>query len=115
MPLWLTEDAVLRCDHAGSGKVKGFNPAQRWVRIERRRVLIRPDPERRSFDQGCIMKPPQFKPCGLTLAVTSGYSSLVRIDGHPVCLGTVTGMTEGFPPAPYRVHDPAQRLVGAGV
>jgi hypothetical protein len=111
--LWLTEDAVIRCDHAGTGKVTGYSPAQSWVTIANRRVLIRPDPVGRTID-GCIMKPPQVpKQCTLTTAVTKGYSAWVRINRQPVCLSSVIGMTDGVPPTNYRVHDPAQKLVAA--
>jgi hypothetical protein len=110
--LWLTEDAKLRCDHAGSGKVTGFKPAQSWVTIAGRRVLVDPDPEGRTMN-GCIMKPPEFLPCSKTLKVTSGYSRWVKVDAHAVCLSTVVGLTLANPQTQYRVYDPAQVLVGA--
>jgi len=110
--LWLTEDATLRCDHAGSGKVDGFAPAQSWVTVARRRVLIDPDPEGRPMS-GCIMKPPEFLPCSTTLKVTSGYSTWVKIDRRGVCLSSVVGLTLANPQTNYSVYDPAQQLVGA--
>jgi hypothetical protein len=110
--LWLTEDAKLRCDHAGSGKVTGFAPAQSWVTIDHRRVLIKRDPEGRSMS-GCMMKPPNFLPCSKTLKVTKGYSTWVRIDARPVCLSSVVGLTLANPQTKYRVFDPAQQLVAA--
>lgn len=110
--LWLTEDATLRCDHGGSGKVNGFAPAQSWVTIHRRRVLVDPDPERRPMS-GCMMKPPDFLPCSKTLKVTAGYSKWIRIDRHAVCLSSVVGLTLANPQTNYRVYDPAQQLVGA--
>jgi hypothetical protein len=93
--------------------VNGFSPRQGWVRIERRRVLVRPDTIGRPFDNGCILKPPQAKPCTSTLNVKSGHSQLVRIDDRPVCLSNLTGLTDGLPQTTYRVHRPGQRLVGA--
>jgi hypothetical protein len=111
--LLITEDAVMRCDHAGSGKVNGFAPAQSWVTIERRRVLVEPDPEQRPFDNGCMMKPPDFLPCSRTLKVTAGYSTYIKIDDRAVCLSTVVGLTLANPQTKYRVYDPAQQLVGA--
>ncbi len=110
--LWLIEDAKLRCDHSGTGRVTGFSPLQSWVTIGRRRVLVEPDPEGRPMS-GCIMKPPEFLPCSTTLKVTSGYSTWLKIDGHAVCLSSVVGLTLANPQTNYRVYDPAQQLVGA--
>jgi hypothetical protein len=110
--LWITEDATLKCDHAGSGKVTSFAPFQGWVTIRNRRVLVQPDPEGRPMS-GCIMQPPEFLPCSSTLVVTAGYSTWIRIDGHPVCLSTVVGLTLANPQTNYRVYDPAQQLVEA--
>ena len=43
-----------------------------------------------------------------------GYSDLLRIDGHRVCLDPVTGRTDGVPAIfHYLVRDPGQRLVGS--
>lgn len=110
--LWITEDANLRCDHAGSARITGFAPWQSWVTIARRRVLIEPDPEARPMS-GCIMNPPQFLPCSTSLKVTAGYSTWIRIDSHAVCLSSVVGLTLANPQTNYRVYDPAQQLVGA--
>jgi len=54
-----------------------------------------------------------MKPCLTTLAVRDGYSNLVRIDQHRVCLDTVTGLTDGTPPGivVYTVRDPGQPFV----
>lgn len=108
---WMTEDATVVCAHQ-PGNVRGFSPAQKWVTVERRKVLVRPDPVGRPID-GCPNVPPMGRPCLTTLAVTRGYSTLVRIDGRAVCLDTVTGMTDGVAPVPYRVRNPAQQLVDA--
>jgi hypothetical protein len=110
--LWITEDATLRCDHAGSARVTSFFPLQSWVTIGHRRVLVDPDPEGRPMS-GCIMNPPQFLPCSTTLKVTAGYSTWIRVDSHGVCLSSVVGLTLANPQTNYRVHDPAQQLVGA--
>jgi hypothetical protein len=109
----LTEDALLLCDHGGQ-----VRPAvrQSWVTIHRRRVLVATDPEDRSIS-GCPNRNVflALVPCTTTLRVTRGYSSFVRIDGHPVCLDTVTGLTDGTPPGTvtYTVKDPGQTLVGS--
>jgi hypothetical protein len=109
----LTEDALLLCDHGGQ-----VHPVERqsWVTINRRRVLVQDDPENRSIS-GCPNTNPLLgiKPCTSSLAVTRGYSAFLRIDGHPICLDAVTGLTDGTPPGlvKYTVKNPGQTLVGS--
>lgn len=109
----LTEDALLLCDHAGQVKIAA---TQSWVTINKRKVLVQADPEKRSIS-GCPNTNPLLglKPCTNTLVVTKGYSEFVKIDGHPICLDTVTGMTDGTPPGTvkYTVKNPGQTLVGS--
>lgn len=109
----LTLDAVLPCRHA-SGLVK-LVPSQDWVTIEGRAVLLRPDPEGRPI-AGCPNVGATIKPCTTTLPVEQGYSSLVRVDGRPVCLDAVVGLTDGTPPGTvkYEVRSAGQGFVGAG-
>jgi hypothetical protein len=108
----LTLDAWLACAHAGK---MGLVNAQSWVTIESRPVLVRPDPEGRSIT-GCPNIGLGIKPCTLSLKVQEGYSDWVRIDGKPVCLDTVTGLTDGTPPGvvKYLVRAPGQSLVSEG-
>jgi hypothetical protein len=91
----LTLKAVLNCDHQ-SGLV-GLAARQQLVRIAGIPVLVETDPEQRPI-AGCPNVGPTIKPCTSTLAVRQGYSGLVRIQGHRVCLDTVTGLTDGTPP-----------------
>ncbi|EAR21760.1 hypothetical protein [Nitrococcus mobilis] len=106
----LTEDADLRCAHE-LGKVS-VDASQGWVRVEGRRVLVARDPERCTIS-GCPNYGPTIKPCTTTLAVRTGYSALVRIDGHRICLDTVIGLTDGTPPGTvqYQVRDSGQHFV----
>jgi hypothetical protein len=110
----LTEDALLLCDHGGTVHEE---VRQAWVTIEGRRVLVDNDPERRSIS-GCPNTNPflGLKPCTNTLPVIAGYSTFIKIDGHAVCLDTVTGLTDGTPPGTvkYTVKNPGQTLVGGG-
>lgn len=113
MMQWLTEDARLACDHGGGVKNQ---LSQDLVRINDRPVMVATDPEGRSIT-GCpnanvVMG---LKPCVTTLKVIEGYSALIRIDGHPVCLSTVRGLTDGTPPGTvnYKVLTPGQTLVEA--
>jgi hypothetical protein len=109
----LTEDALLLCDHGAA-----VHPAmaQSWVTVAQRRVLVAGDPENRSLS-GCPNRNVFLGliPCTTTLAVKQGYSSFVRIDGLPICLDTVSGLTNGTPPATvnYTVKNPGQTLVGS--
>lgn len=108
--LLLTQDAVLRCAHVMG--VVDIVATQKLVTIEGRRVLVEIDPEGRPI-KGCPNYGVGIKPCTHTLKVIEGYSNLLRIDGHRVCLQTVTGLTDGTPPGvvPYRVDTPGQKFV----
>jgi hypothetical protein len=103
----LTQDALLLCKH-GLGRV-ALAATQTWVTVEKRAVLLRPDPEGKAI-AGCPNVGPTIKPCTTTLAVDAGYSSFVRVDGRPICLDTVTGLTDGTPPGTvkYDVKNPGQ-------
>jgi hypothetical protein len=107
---WLTEDAKLVCKHE-LGVVKNVL-SQRLVTIATRPVMVQPDPEGRGIG-GCPNYGPTIKPCTLTLRVQAGYSDWVRIEGHPVCLDTITGFTDGTPPGlvKYIVRSPGQQWV----
>lgn len=109
---WLTDRAHLACKHAATSRV-GLQASQTWVTSERRPVLVRPDPEARPIS-GCTVVPaPGIYPCPATLSVQRGYSTWIRIDGRPLCLSTVIGLTAGNPQTQYEVRDPGQRLVRA--
>ncbi len=107
---WLTENAVLVCTHE-LGLVSN-ETSQNFVRIKGRRVLVARNPENRTI-VGCPNTGPAIKPCTKTLKVTRGYSALVRINGHNVCLSNVTGLTDGTPPGivAYKVRSAGQKLV----
>lgn len=52
------------------------------------------------------------KPCTVVVAVNPGSSSLrVTVDGRPVHLATLTGITDGVPPGVVTVIDPGQAAV----
>jgi hypothetical protein len=108
---FLTEKALLVCDHE-LGHVR-IAPRQSLVRIDGERVLVDDDPERRPI-KGCPNTSPLvgILPCRTTYRVEAGYSDLLRIDGHRVCLDPVTGRTDGVPPIfHYLVRRPGQSLV----
>ncbi len=113
--LILTEDALIGCAHDPPGTV-GLDPAQSWVTVSGRKVLIDPDPEGRPISK-CPNIGISIKPCQLTLRVEQGYSTFIRVGGRRVCLDTVVGKTDGTPPGVviYHVLKPGQAFVeGAG-
>lgn len=107
---WLTEDAVLVCDHELG--IVGISATQDLVTVNGRRVLVAVDPESRPI-VGCPNVGPTIKPCTSTLPVQQGYSDLIRIQGRRVCLDPVTGLTDGTPPGTvkYHVRNAGQALV----
>jgi hypothetical protein len=110
---FLTEKALIICEHE-LGRVR-IVPRQGFVRIDGERALVDDDPEKRPI-KGCPNTSPLvgILPCRTTLRVEAGYSDLLRIDGHRVCLDPVTGRTDGVPPIfHYLVRDPGQGLVGS--
>ena len=104
-------NGVMRCGH--DGKVANV-ASQTWVRVASSPVLVKPDPPGRTI-AGCPNISVNFKPCRHTLAVRSGYSTFIRVDGHAACLETVVGFTDGTPPGAvdYTVRDAGQTLVEA--
>lgn len=110
--LLLRDDALVVCTHE-LGKVS-LTASQRWVRVQGRPLLVAKDPEGRPIT-GCPNFTVVTKPCTSTLGVTVGYSDLIFIDGHPMCLDNVSGSTDGQGGAyRYKVNDPAQQLVAEG-
>jgi hypothetical protein len=111
MKKFLAENAKLVCAHE-LGRVVNV-PTQRWVTIRHRPVLVKSDPAMRPI-LGCPNVGATIKPCQLTLDVQAGYSDFIFIDHKPVCLDTVSGLTDGTPPGTikYKVNDPGQDLVG---
>lgn len=106
----LTDAALVTCDH-GSGVVTNAS-SQSLVSICGTRILVGNDPAHKGI-AGCPNVSATIKPCTSTLNVEQGKSSLVQINGKPVCLDTVVGGTDGTPPSitKYRVRSPGQTLV----
>lgn len=106
----LTDRAVLVCAHELG--IVGITATQSWVTIDGRPVLVEDNPENRPI-VGCPNVGPTIKPCLTTLVVKVGYSNLLRIGGHRICLDTVTGLTDGTPPGTvqYKVRSPGQEWV----
>jgi hypothetical protein len=111
--LFLTERAELVCKHGGKVKIE---PTQELVTIEGWKVLVDSNPENRTVS-GCPNYGATIKPCRNTLAVKTGYSEFLRIEGQRVCLDTVSGFTDGTPPGvvKYIVKTAGQDLVWEGL
>lgn len=106
----LRSDALMVCTHE-IGRVD-LVPSQRWVRVQGKPLLVKPDPVGRPIKM-CPNLTVVTKPCTATLRVQRGYSSFLSIDGTSICLDTVTGTTDGTGGMfSYKVNDPGQRLVG---
>jgi hypothetical protein len=107
---WLTENGALHCLHPGAGKVDVASGSH-FVRVNGARVNIKPNPLSRPIN-GC-MHPASTnsKPCSLTLTVNTGYSAFIYIGGKPICLESITGVTESIPPSMYKVSYPGQSMV----
>ena len=108
---WLTENGALHCLHPGAGKVD-IAAGSHFVRVNGAPVHIQPNPLARAIS-GC--KHPastNSKPCTATLSVdAAGYSVFIQIEGKPICLSSVVGITDSVPPSSYKVSYPGQALV----
>ena len=109
MKLAVTENARVVCAHFGKVQPR---PSQDLVRIEGNLPLVEPDPVGRDVSL-CPNAAPPMKKCAKTLSVREGYSTLVRVDGRPVVLDNLKGLTDGTPPGAveYLVAEPGQQLV----
>ena len=105
----LVESGTVRCGHDGLVANLASRP---WVRVNGSPVLVDNDPEGRAISR-CPNVGATMKPCARTLQVQTGYSTFVRVDGHAICLDTVTGLTDGTPPGgvKYTVRDAGQTFV----
>jgi hypothetical protein len=98
MMLFLTAGAAVQCAHGGRVQVM---PGQQLVTAGGSPVLCEPDLEGRPI-LGCAQPAtPSTKPCTTLVKTLPGSSSLrIRVAGRPVYLSTLSGITDGVPPAP---------------
>ncbi|WP_431267350.1 hypothetical protein [Dankookia sp. P2] len=116
---FLTEDALLKCDHGGT---VGLAPRQDWVRVAGRRVLVEDDLLGRPV-RACPMVTPTTPACARTVSIseTPSLSALVRVQTQGdrprrVYLDTATGHTDWarLSTVSFAVAEPGQSLVGTG-
>jgi hypothetical protein len=109
VPLILTAQARVMCAHGGQVMLI---PRQGVVTIRGAPVMCVPDVIGAPI-VGCAQPPtPTTKPCTTVVSALPGSWSLtVLVGGKPVYLQTLTGMTDGVPPAPITVVYPGQELV----
>ena len=107
----LNDQAFLACLHNTTSKVANA-PSQHWVTIERHSILVQPDPVHWTINN-CPNIAPGQKPCTSTIQNNAGYSTFVTVDGHPICLDTIMGLTDGLPSVDYHVVTPGQDWVNA--
>jgi hypothetical protein len=115
---WITTASVIKCGHDGRIANK---PTQDWLRIAQDPgdgdpplVLRATDPEGRDIN-ACPNYGVNVKPCRKTLKVAKGYSEWITIEGRPVVLSHLDGLTDGTVPGTvhYQVRDPKQTFVRA--
>jgi hypothetical protein len=89
-------------------------PRQMQVTIQGAPVLCVPDLLGAPI-AGCPIPPtPATKPCTTVVSTLPGSWSLkVTVAGRPAYLATLTGLTDGVPPAPITVVFPGQVIVQA--
>ncbi|HEX2088295.1 MAG TPA: hypothetical protein VHF89_21595 [Solirubrobacteraceae bacterium] len=109
MPPLLTTAATIMCAHGGRVVLI---PRQMSVLAGGAPVVCVPDLLGAPI-AGCLLPPtPATKPCTLVAAVFPGsWSTRVTVGGRPVYLQTLTGLTDGVPPAPLLVVYPGQVTV----
>lgn len=108
----MTLRGALKCRHETGGTVQQ-TAKHRFVRINGSPVLVKNDTLGRPV-KGCVVTPP-LKPCLVTIAETAGRSQLLFINGDPVLLTSVDGLTSGDPPGTvhYRAASAGHSLVSA--
>jgi len=87
----LPDGSIVKCGHGG---IVANRASQTFVKVQGMPVLIEDDPVGRSISN-CPNVGIGRKPCTTTRAVRTGYSGFVSINGHPVCLDTLVGVTDG--------------------
>src|SRR3954453_3530532 len=109
MPPVVTSNATIMCVHGGQVTLI---PKQTQVMIQGGAVLCEGDLVGAPI-VGCAQPPsPGTKPCTLVVSTLPGGSSLKAMAaGRPIHVQTLSGITDGVPPAPILVTSPGQTTV----
>lgn len=109
MPPILTTNASVICAHGGRVILVARQP---HVQIQGGGVLCEPDLVGAAII-GCPQPPSAgSKPCTVVASTLPGSASArVAVGSRPVYLTTLTGLTDGVPPAPIQVVSPGQTTV----
>jgi hypothetical protein len=109
MPPILTTDATITCAHNGQVQLI---PKQQEVTIKGAPILCAPDLVGAPI-AGCAQPPSAgTKPCTVVASTFPGSTSLkVVVAGRPAYVATLSGLTDGVPPAPIIVVSPGQASV----
>ena len=90
----ITQASVIHCDHITG--IVAVAASQTLVTIENVPVLVKGDVQHRPI-AGCPIPTGASKPCLQTLNEQQGHSRLLFIEGKPVCLKSLKGLTDGLP------------------
>ena len=109
MPPIVTSNATIICAHGGQVTLIA---KQQTVTIQGGAVLCEPDLAGSPI-AGCALPPsPGSKPCTTVVSTFPGSTSLeVLVGARPAYVATLTGITDGVPPAPITVVSPGQTTV----
>lgn len=108
--LVVTDSALVNCAHVMG--IVSLVPGQSLLYIGGRPALVQTQPIGRPI-AGCPNVGMTIKPCTSVVNVTGGWSDLAFVDGRPLCLDTLTGLTDGTPPGTvkYTVKNAGQGFV----
>jgi hypothetical protein len=110
MPLVVTTNARIICAHGGQVQLV---PKQQKVLIEGGFVLCEPDLVGSPI-VGCPQAGPGIKPCTAIVSTIPGSTSpTTSVDGRPVYVQTLSGLTDGVPPGTIICVSPGQAVVQA--
>src|SRR4051812_13533912 len=109
MPPIVTTNAQITCAHGGRVIL---TPRQFVAEIAGGMILCEGDLIGAPI-LGCPVPPsPGSKPCTTVVSTLPGSTSLiVNVQGRPAHLATLSGLTDGVPPAPIVVVSPGQVTV----
>ncbi len=112
--LIVTKKAIIICQHVPGTVAK--KASKDFVRISNSPILRGADPIGRGISK-CSNVSASTKPCTSTLTVQKGHSTLAFVEGQPICMQNLSGLTDGTLPGTvkYKVANPGQNFVNCGI